>query len=38
MAISLKGREHLGDVGINGKIILKNILKKYGVRMWTGFI
>jgi len=30
-------RDHLGDLGIAG-IILKCILNKYGVKMWTGFI
>jgi hypothetical protein len=33
----LTGREHLGDLGIVGKIILKLILKKCVVRIWTGF-
>jgi hypothetical protein len=31
-----KGRAHLGDLGANGKIILKYILK-YSLRVWTGF-
>jgi hypothetical protein len=26
------------DVGINGKAVLKLILKKYGIRMWEGLI
>jgi hypothetical protein len=25
-----------GDLGINGRIILKCILEKYGVKVWTG--
>jgi hypothetical protein len=28
----------MGDVGINGKAVLKLILKKYDIRMWEGFI
>jgi hypothetical protein len=28
----------LGDEGEDGMIILKQILKKMGVRMWAGFI
>jgi len=28
----------LGDLGINGRIILIKILKDEGVNMWTGFI
>jgi hypothetical protein len=31
---NLKRRDHLEDQGID-KIILKWILKKYGVRVWT---
>jgi len=33
----LKGRGHLGDLGVDGKIILIWLLNKYGVRMWTEF-
>jgi hypothetical protein len=33
-AENLKGR----DLVISGRVILKWFLKKYGVRMWTGFI
>jgi hypothetical protein len=35
---SLKGRDHLEDLDIDRRIILKCILGKYGVRMWTRFI
>jgi hypothetical protein len=33
-----KGRELLGDLDVDGRIILKSILKKQGVRMWTVII
>jgi hypothetical protein len=29
---------HLGDIGISRKIILKWILKKYSMMMWTGLM
>jgi hypothetical protein len=35
---NLKARDHLGDIGAGVRIILKRILKKYGVKMWAGFI
>jgi len=31
-------RDHMGELGMRLRIILKWILKKYGVRMWAGFI
>jgi len=34
----MKQTDHLGDPDIHGKIVLKWILKKEGVRMWTGII
>jgi hypothetical protein len=27
----------LGDLCLEGRIILKRILEKYGMKMWTGF-
>jgi hypothetical protein len=35
---NLTGRDYLKDLGKDRRIILKWILKKYDVRMWTGFI
>jgi hypothetical protein len=29
-------RDHLGDPGVNGKIILIRIFKKWDVGVWTG--
>ena len=31
-------RDYLEDLGIDGTIILKCILKKYDVRSWTGLV
>jgi hypothetical protein len=28
----------LGDLGVDGRIILKLILRKNGIRRWNGFI
>jgi hypothetical protein len=33
----LKERDHLGDINIDGMIILKWAIKKKGVRVWNGF-
>jgi hypothetical protein len=30
--------DHLGDLDVDGRIILEWLLKKYGVSVWTGFI
>jgi hypothetical protein len=30
-------REHLGDLGVDARIILRQMLKKQGVRMCIGF-
>jgi hypothetical protein len=32
-----KGREYSGELDIDGSKILKCILKKQGVNVWTGF-
>jgi hypothetical protein len=34
----LKRRDHMRDLAIDGKIILKSILNKYGLGAWTGLI
>jgi hypothetical protein len=31
-----KGRDCLGNLGVDGKIILKRFLHKFDVRVWTG--
>jgi hypothetical protein len=28
----------LGDIGVDGRIVLKRIVKKQGVKMWPGFV
>jgi hypothetical protein len=35
---NLKERDRLGDVGVDGRIILQRILKKQVMRVWTGLI
>jgi len=35
---NLKGKDHFGDRGADGRIILKFILKKQHMGVWTGFI
>jgi hypothetical protein len=34
---NLKGKDHLQDLGVDGRIILKLIFKEDG-KVWTGFI
>jgi hypothetical protein len=33
--LNLKGRDHLGDLSIYGRIILKCVLKKEVVKVWS---
>jgi len=33
---NLREREHLGDPGIDGKIILRWIFRKWDLGVWTG--
>jgi len=35
---NLKRRDHLEDLGVDGKVILEWILGKYGGKVWTGFV
>jgi hypothetical protein len=35
---SLKGGDHLEDLGVDRRITLRWILGKYGLGMWIGFI
>jgi len=35
---NLKGRVHLEDLGVDGRIVLKWVLQECGVRVWIGFI
>jgi hypothetical protein len=34
----LKGKDHLENLDINGRRVLKYILKKQGVRVWIGYM
>ena len=31
-----EGKNHLGDPGVDGRIILRWIFRKWDVRIWTG--
>jgi len=33
-----EGKNHLGDPGVDGRIILRWIFKQWGVGVWTGSI
>jgi hypothetical protein len=35
---SLKGRDQWEDLDVDGRIILRWILKKHGGRVWNGFV
>ena len=34
---NLKDRNNLRDLEVDGRIILKSVIKKYGGRAWTGY-
>ena len=33
---NLRGRDHLGDADVDGRIILKWLFRKWGVGVWNG--
>ena len=35
---NLREREHVQDLGVDGRIILKLIFKKWNIGMWTEYI
>jgi len=35
---NLRERDNLGDRGVDGRIVLRWIFRKWGIRAWTGFI
>jgi hypothetical protein len=34
---NLDGRDYSEDLGVDGKVILQRVLRKYGRNVWTGF-
>jgi len=36
LVLKPEGKNHLEDPGVDGKIILKLIFRKYGLGVWTG--
>jgi hypothetical protein len=37
-SVNPKERNHLGDLGVDSRIILKQILKEYETKVWATFI
>jgi hypothetical protein len=35
LSVHFKGRDHLGDIGVNDRIILKWILQGWELKEWT---
>jgi hypothetical protein len=35
---TVKERDHLGDIGVDRWVILKEMLEKYNKREWTGLL
>jgi hypothetical protein len=33
---NLRERDNLGELGVDGRIILRQIFRKWDVRLWTG--
>jgi hypothetical protein len=33
----MKGRDHWEDLGVDGRIVLEQVLEKQGLDVWTGF-
>jgi hypothetical protein len=34
--VNLRERDHWGDLGVDGRIILRRIFRKWDVGIWTG--
>jgi hypothetical protein len=34
----MNGRDHMGDLGTDGRIIVKSILKELCLKIWAGFV